>query len=320
MNLSILFWLARTMLVRHGRTRSPGSAGGRAYLAGFIFLGLASTFTGPALSYLRDRAGTDDAGIGLVFVGSSIGYVIGSLLSGRIVDRGGGHRWWSAGDRRRARGHRRDLGADARSASIVAVFAVLGFMLAGCDTAGNTLVLWARPDDSGPLLHGLHLCFAIGALLAPLVVNRALAWTDSLWPLLVPLGVIGAYCVLAVPHPAGAGAHAHRARPPTPARRRPAPDSSSPCALFFVVYVGVETGVAGWVHSYVEQIGYGGAGTATGVTAIFWTGFVCGRLLAIPLSRRIRPARCSPESLGLLIVDVGRCSSSSPGRASGCGS
>jgi fucose permease len=69
-----------------------------------------------------------------------------------------------------------------------------------------------------------------------------------------------------------------------------------------VVYVGVETGVAGWVHSYVEQIGYGGAGMATGVTAIFWTGFVCGRLLAIPLSRRLRPALMLAGSLGLLIA------------------
>ena len=71
------------------------SAPAAAYLAAFVFLGLASTFVGPALSFLRDRAGTDDAGIGLVFVGSSIGYVIGSLTAGRIVDRGAGHRWWS---------------------------------------------------------------------------------------------------------------------------------------------------------------------------------------------------------------------------------
>src|SRR6478736_4239419 len=165
-----------------------------AYLLAFVFLGLASTFAGPALSFLRDRAGTDDAGIGLVFVGSSVGYVIGSFVAGRIVDRGGGHRLWSIA-----------VGAALVAVAvisaltalgpIVAVFAVLGFMLASCDTSGNTLVLWARPDDPGPLLHGLHLCFAVGALLAPLLVNRALAWSDSLWPLLVPLGLLGAYCV-----------------------------------------------------------------------------------------------------------------------------
>jgi len=271
-----------------------------AYLLGFIFLGLAASFTGPALSYMRDRAGTDDAGIGLVFVSSSLAYVIGSLLSGRIVDRGAGHRWWSAGIVVALV----SIGAIAAFSSlgaVVAVFAVLGFMLAGNDTAGNTLVLWAKPDDSGPLLHGLHLCFAIGALLSPLVVNRALAWTDSLWPLLIPLGVIGAYCVFQfLTRPAPVRTRIVLTTHPGAAMVRTG--QLVALCLFFVLYVGTETGVAGWVHSYVEQIGYGGAGTATGVTAIFWTGFVCGRLLAIPLSRWIHPARMLTGALALLVV------------------
>ena len=281
---------------RRGRRDPPAAA----YLAGFVFLGLGSTFAGPALSFLRGRAGTDDAGIGLVFVGSSIGYVIGSLVAGRIVDRGAGHRWWSIaiGVALVAVGV---VSATTSLGLIVALFAVLGFMLASCDTSGNTLVLWARPDDPGPLLHGLHLCFAVGALLAPLLVNRALAWSDSLWPLLIPLGLLGAYCV------------SQFVRRPAPVRTRVAPAAHPGAAAvrtgqlvalcaFFVVYVGVETGVAGWVHSYVEQIGYGGAGMATGVTTIFWTGFVVGRVLAIPLSRRIRPALMLAGALGALIV------------------
>lgn len=271
-----------------------------AYLAAFVFLGLASTFSGPSLSYLRDRAGTDDAGIGLVFVGSSLGYVAGSLLSGRIVDRGSGHRWWSLALAVSlvAVGV---LSALTTLGFIVAVFALLGFMLAGCDTSGNTLVLWARPDDSGPLLHGLHLCFAIGALLAPLAVNRALAWTDSLWPLLVPLGAIGGYCMwqFLTHEPPVRTRIALTTHPGALAART---GQLLALCLFFVVYVGVETGVAGWIHSYVEQIGYGGAGTATGVTAMFWTGFVCGRLLAIPISRVLHPSRMLAGSLTLLIL------------------
>ena len=271
-----------------------------AYLLAFVFLGLASTFPGPALSYLRERAGTDDAGIALVFVGSSLGYVVGSLLAGRIVDRGGGHRWWSLAIvvALAAVGVISTLTA---LGPIVAVFAVLGFVLGSCDTSGNTLVLWAHPDDSGPLLHGLHLCFAIGALLAPLAVNRALAWSDSLWPLLIPLGLVGAYCVwqfLASPAPV----RTRIALTTHPGARAARTGQILAMCAFFVVYVGVETGVAGWVHSYVEQIGYGGPGTATGVTAIFWTGFVCGRLIAIPLSRYVRPSLMLTGSLTLLIV------------------
>ena len=46
--------------------------------------------------------------------------------------------------------------------------------------------------------------------------------------------------------------------------------------LFFFVYVALEVGFANWIHSYVEQIGYGDANTATGVTVIFWVGLLGG--------------------------------------------
>ena len=43
-----------------------------------MVLGSALSIAGPALSHLRDRVGTDDGGISLVFVGSSSGYMLGS--------------------------------------------------------------------------------------------------------------------------------------------------------------------------------------------------------------------------------------------------
>ena len=60
------------------------------YLVSFIVLGSALNVAGPALSHLRDRVGTDDGGISLVFVGSSSGYMVGSFLGGRFLDRGVG--------------------------------------------------------------------------------------------------------------------------------------------------------------------------------------------------------------------------------------
>jgi fucose permease len=56
--------------------------------------------------------------------------------------------------------------------------------------------------------------------------------------------------------------------------------------LFFFVYVALEIGFANWIHSYVEEIHYGGANTATGVTATFWVGFSLGRLASIWLAGR----------------------------------
>ena len=58
------------------------------YLVSFIVLGSALSIAGPALSHLRDRVGTDDGGISLVFVGSSSGYMLGSFLGGRFLEIG----------------------------------------------------------------------------------------------------------------------------------------------------------------------------------------------------------------------------------------
>ena len=65
------------------------------YMVGFLALGASLTFAGTALSHLRDRVGTDNGGIALIFVGQSIGYMLGSFLGGRGLDRGHGHRIWA---------------------------------------------------------------------------------------------------------------------------------------------------------------------------------------------------------------------------------
>ncbi len=274
-----------------------------AYLAAFVVLGLASTIAGPALSYLRRRAGTDDAGIGLVFVGQSLGYIAGSLVSGRLVDRGGGHRWWSAALIASAAG----VGVLALMRSLPAMFVVfvfLGVAFGGCDVSGNTIVVWSRPDGTGPLLNGLHLCFAVGALLSPLLVNRALAWSGSLWPVAVPLAVIVVWCVAAMSlREAPVRTRVPPATPPG-ARRSARTGQLAAICLFFLLYVGVEAGFAGWIHSYVEQIGDGGANTATGVTAIFWTGFVCGRVAAIRIARRVTAAWMLAGSMSAMLVSA----------------
>ncbi len=262
-----------------------------AYLLGFVVLGSALSMAGPALSHLRVRAGTDDSGIALVFVGQSIGYMIGSFLGGRGLDRGRGHEIWAAcmvvsvaaiGVISQVR----DL------VPLVGVFAVLGLVGGVADVSGNTLVVWSRPDSPGTALNALHLFFALGALSAPLLTNRAIAWSNSLWPIVVPLAMLTVVCggvLMSTPAPMktrdldrGRGAHEGSS-----VRR----GQLAVVSLFFFVYVALEVGFAGWIHSYVEQIGYGDANTATGVTVIFWVGFSVGRVASIWLAGHFSAAR-----------------------------
>ena len=256
------------------------------YLVSFLVLGSALSLAGPALSHLRGRVGTDDGGISLVFVGSSSGYMIGSFLGGRFLDRGRGHQMWAgcmiiSVITIVVISQLRDL------APLVAAFVVLGVSCGVGDVSGNTLVVWSRPESPGAALNALHLFFALGALSAPLLTNRAIAWSDSLWPVAVPLAVltiISSFILLSTPAPIKTRApdHSHDDLAAASVRR----GQLLVVGLFFFVYVALEVGFANWIHSYVEQIGYGGANTATGVTVTFWVGFSVGRVIAIGLARR----------------------------------
>jgi fucose permease len=256
------------------------------YLVSFIVLGSALNVAGPALSHLRDQVGADDGSISLVFVGSSSGYMLGSFIGGRFLDRGRGHQAWSLCMIISVLmivviSQLTDL------APLVAAFFVLGVVCGAGDVSGNTLVVWSRPDSPGPSLNALHMFFAIGALSAPLLTNRAIALKDSLWPVAVPLAILTAVCcflLLRSPAPmkTRVADHAHDDEDAASVRR----GQLLVVGLFFFVYVALEVGFSNWIHSYVEQIGYGGPNTATGVTVTFWVGFLIGRMVAIPVARR----------------------------------
>ena len=276
----------------HTPTVASPRAGSRetpvpAYLAGFLLIGLGLSVAGPALSHLRDRVHTTDGGIAWLFVGQSAGYILGSVFAGHGLDSGRGHRRWVAAM----------VGATCSIvlialapslALLVAAFAVLGGACGLCDVSGNTLVMWSRPEGPGALLNALHLCFAIGAMVTPIIVNRSLHLTDSIWGVALPMAALTAVCAaLMLPHPSPA-----RTRLATVERSHAGGARGTQVAVicaFFFAYVAMETGFINWIHTYVEQIEYGGAATATGVTSMFGLGFTAGRVLAIWVARHVSP-------------------------------
>ncbi len=271
-----------------------------AYLLGFVLIGIVLSLSGPALSHLRDRMGTDDGGISWMFVGGSTGYIAGSSFAGRLIDRGHGHQWWT-GAMWVCVGSILLIAWAPNLPLLVLAFAVLGLAAGLSDVCGNTLVMWSRPDGAGSLLNALHLCFAIGALAAPLLVNRSIHWLDSVWGVAVPVGVLAV----------AAGTMLLRSTAPVRARLDTVARSAAGGArtlqvvlicLFFFAYVALEVGFAGWIHTYVEQIEYGDATTATGVLTTFWAGFALGRLLAIWMARLMTPGWMVAASMGLSVL------------------
>lgn len=275
-----------------------------AYLTGFVFIGIALSTAGPALSALRDRVGTDDSGIASLFVGSSAGYIAGSFLAGRLLDAGHGHRAWIAA-MWIAVVSMLGVAAAPSLGVLVVSFTVLGCVCGLSDVCGNTLVIWSRPSGSSALLNALHMMFAVGAMLAPVLVNRSLAWFDSVWGVTVPMALIAVWCTwMLARHEAPQKSRSVAAAPTdrSAARTEARGVLVAAVCVFFFAYVALETGFAGWIHTYVEQIGYGNATTATGVITAFWVGFTLGRVLSIPLARRVPPGTVVGGAMALSVV------------------
>ncbi|MEK9938741.1 MAG: MFS transporter [Ilumatobacter sp.] len=247
------------------------------YLASFVVIGLSLTLLGPALSELRERSDSGIAEIGVLFVAQSLGYIIGAFGGGRLLDRFDGHRVYAV--------FMALIAASlllvpvfSRLAALFMVFLVLGATTSVIDVGANALIIWHLGAEVGRSMNLLHLCFGLGAHSAPLVVGvdlevattagAVLAAATAVWALLVPAPVA-----------------------PTVDREEQTAVTNGllfVAATFFFMYVGVEVGFGGWIHTYGEELDFSSTG-ATWLTAVFWIAFTGGRLLSAAIVNFVRP-------------------------------
>ncbi|MGZ4681814.1 MAG: MFS transporter [Acidimicrobiales bacterium] len=254
------------------------------YLASFLALGLSFSLIGPALSHLQEQTGSSLGAIGVLFTVQAFGYLIGSIVGGNLYDRGFGHRVLGSSLLLMAAAllaipHARDL------VLLCGLFGLVGTGAGSADVGGNTLLVWRRGGSDGAALNGLHLCFGIGALASPVLVAWSLSARGDLvaasFAMAVPTAAVGLWALLR-PSP-----------PPLLHEDHPSGEPASRRTLlivsaFFFLYVGVEIGFAGWVHTYAEAIHLGGESTAAALNATFWGAFLLGRLLAVGVATRVR--------------------------------
>jgi MFS transporter, FHS family, Na+ dependent glucose transporter 1 len=289
--------------VTEGDPNRPGPARSRrdpgfSYLASFVVLGLALTFLGPALTTLRDQTGVSTAAIASLFAAQSAGYLAGAVLGGRGYDAGLGHRLM-AGSLIGVAVFLVAIAATHSLPLLLLLFFGLGLTASALDVGGNALLVWTRGAGVGPMINALHFMFAIGALACPLLVNRSLAWSGDLGPACwigAAAALAMAVLVLRRDEPAPG---AHEAAEGRSAAPRPLLLAIS---VFFVLYVGVELGFAGWVYTYAEDLGIGGVNGAAWLTATFWATFAFGRFLGIPLAAMVEPR---VMLLGACVLAVG---------------
>ncbi|MDH4277696.1 MAG: MFS transporter [Acidimicrobiia bacterium] len=269
--------------------RRPGHAR-HLYWTVFVFSGAALTLIGPALTELRERTGTGIGDIGVLFVALSLGGVVGSLVAGHLLDRFDGHRIYAAAAVSMALGQASVPFLDSIQALTVA-FAVIGLGAMALGTASNALMMWWRDADVGRGLNVLHLCFGVGAIVAPLL---ALIAVDlAFWCSAAAVGLFG-LVALTIDSPE-----------PVHVKRDDQMNTTVPvvalAAVFFAFYVAFELGYSGWLHTYGVERGLSIA-AASWLNSAFWIAFTLGR--AAVAFRRVLPA---PKVVvtGSLAVAVG---------------
>jgi fucose permease len=261
-----------------------------AYLLSFFVLGMSVSILGPALSELRDRAQTDLGGIGVLFVGMSCGYIAGSFIAGQLFDRFHPHHVYAGALLGLATGIAFVPSLDTLPTLFV-TFVLVGFGAGSVDVGANTLLIWELGDGVGRAMNILHLFFGLGALSAPLVVYLGLEFACYLATALCGLFAV---VVLVAPAPSS----------PTIVREEHTDTTRSlliVLSMFFFVYVGLEVGFAGWVHTYAEEIEFSDL-AATWLTTAFWIGFTAGRVASSVFGQRVRPKSLLAVSCGLSVV------------------
>jgi len=255
------------------------------YYAAFVALGMATASLGPTLPSLAERTQSHLREISFLFTARSLGYLIGSLLGGRLYDRTSGHPVMATA-----------LIIIAVMLFLVplmpllwlltAVLLVLGMAEGATDVGGNTLLVWVHRREVGPFMNGLHFFFGVGTFLSPIIIAQAvlisgdITWAYWVLAVLVLLVVVGL------------------ARLPSPVAQKVSKDGPTGqvnhvlvvlVAVFFFLYVGAEGSFGGWIFTYAVAMGLTGKTVAAYLTSAFWGSFTMGRLFAIPIAARVRP-------------------------------
>lgn len=267
-----------------------------AYYLAFIFLGLTVAAEGPTLLKLAEHTSSALDQISSLFLFSSLGYLIGSYLGGRIFDRVPGHRFMS--------GILLFLGVMIALVPLASsrwllftIVLILGLAKGALDVGCNTLLLWIHNETVGPFMNGLHAFFGIGAFIAPLIVARVIAVTGDIywvyWLFALATVPLAAW-IWALPSPVSRAVPAHHENAPFPLL------PVITMVLCFVLYVGGEAGYGAWIYTYAFTLNFGTEVTAAYLTSAFWGSFTVGRLLGIWVSTRLRP-------LTILSLDLAGC-------------
>ncbi len=273
------------------------------YAITYFSVGVGVSLLGPILPFLAGQVSVSLGQISFAFTAQNLGYLLGSVGGGWLYDRFPSHRLMVF-----------SLCLMAVSGLVIPLvpwfYALLlilfffGLGLGVMDVGENLVLVWMFKSRVGPYLNALHFIFGTGAFFTPIIITAVMGWTGgslswAMWALVLLFcpGLIG-LTTLTSP----------REDPTEVAEGGVSQHYTGLILLLILLFfmaVGVQIGFSGWIFTYVSELSIADITAASLMTSLFWGTLTLGRLVAVPISRKVRPGSLVLFNCAILVVVMG---------------
>ncbi len=273
------------------------------YAICYFSVGIGVSALGPLLPFLADNVNVSLGEISFAFTAQNLGYLLGSAGGGWLYDRVKSHKLMAL-----------SLSLMVLMGLLIpmmswfyALLVVLFFFGLGVgtiDVGENLNLVWMFKSRVSPYLNAIHFIFGLGAFFTPLIITTVMSWTGgslswAIWTLVLIFcpGFIG---LLTIESPVNTSS--------IETEIRNQDHNYVLIALIIILFflsVGVQIGFGGWIFTYVSELGIADVTAASLMTSIFWGCLTLGRLIAIPISKKVSPGSMILFNSALLVFVLG---------------
>ncbi len=253
----------------------------------FLAMGFLTSALGPMMPELAAQTGSTLGALGAAFTALFLGGLVSQAAAGMLVERWGQKPIVMCGVVLLAIGALGILFSRSLAAVLTAA-GIGGLGLGMVEVIVNVQVAEAFSGSRNvSALNLLHLFFGVGAGTGPAIAGQIWRYWGSGLPVLV----VAAALLLLVLIPISR----MEMRRSGSIAGRPAQGEGNPYGsfllwmfgLFLLAYVGIETGMGGWIATYMQQTTSMVADSAAGVASGFWLALTVGRLVGAAMGMRL---------------------------------
>ena len=255
------------------------------YFATLGLFGLIASSLGPVLPDLSTQVSVSLNVISIVFTARAFGFFFGSLLGGRMLDRYKSHPLFAV------------FFLIMSMATISLPFSTAIWLLAGgvfiqgiclgfVVVGASTLIVWEHAENPGPWLNTQGFVNGLGGFFSPLIITFAVtrygSYSFSFWFFSALACVLAAF-FLYVKSPKIRTIEEKETRDEDPHTN----GLVYLVAVIFLLYVGAEVSFNGWIFTIATTAYSISATNARLLNSIFWGSMALGRVIGIPISKKI---------------------------------